>query len=117
MSVERVCSISGWSGVAVWRINSTMTLRMYLTHESSSAGGSCHEGAVECSDGACVPALRPVLGGAGESGEERSSSAPRDPGVSCCDHLEAIVMDNTFNIKSWDCRTSMVGCPVCTSIC
>ncbi len=77
-----------------------MTLRMYLTHESSSAGGSCHEGAEERSDDACVPELRPVLGGAGESREERSSSAPRDPGASYCDHLEAIVMDNTFNMKS-----------------
>jgi len=66
-SVVRVCSMRGTSDEAVCRMNRTMTLRMYFTHESSSGGGSCHDGAVECTDGAPCGSL---LLGTGESGAD-----------------------------------------------
>jgi len=109
-SVVRVCSMRGTSDEAVCRMNRTITLRMYFTHKSSSGGGSCHDGAVECTDDAPCGSL---LLGTGESGADNGCSSP----LEFCVHRDAMVMFSTFKMKSWDWRTSIVKCPVCISIC
>lgn len=75
MSVDRVWNMRGTSGDAVCRMNRTMTLRMYLAHESSNGGGSCHDGIAECSEGACRRLDLKVPGGTGESGDDNGWSS------------------------------------------
>jgi len=77
ISVDRVWSIRGASDEAVCRMKRTMTLRIYFTQESSNEDGSCHDGVVEYSDGACRLPFLCALDGRGESGDDGRSSVVR----------------------------------------
>ena len=108
VSVDRVATISGTSELAVWRMNNTMTLKIYLMQDSSRGGGSSHDDVVEVTEGAFgVRCLEP-------ESDDRSSNEEWDE---CRVHREAIVMESTFKMRSCDWRTSIVIWPVCGSIC
>lgn len=96
VSVDRIATIRGTSGLAVWRMNNTMTLKMYLMQESSRAGGSSHDDNVEGSFCIRCPELGEVdnrsLNELAEELEEDECRVQRD----------AIVRESTFKIKSCD---------------
>jgi hypothetical protein len=92
VSVDRVATISGTSELAVCRMNSTMTLKMYLIHESSRGGGSSHEYVV----GVPIPGMGKV--------DDRSSTVfSEEPDEDeCLVQRDAIVRESNFKIKSCD---------------
>ena len=90
VSVDRVATISGTSGLAVWRMNNTMTLKIYLMQDSSRGGGSSHDDdeITEGTFGLCCPELE---------FDDRSSIEELDE---CRVHREAIAIESTFKIRS-----------------
>ena len=93
VSVDRVAIIRGTSGLAVWRMNNTMTLKIYLMQDSSRGGGSSHddEERTEGTFRVCCP--KPELF------DDRSSNEGLDE---CRVHREAIAIESTFKIRSCD---------------
>ena len=91
ISLDLIETTSGTSDLAVWRINNTMTLKIYLIQESSRGGGSPHEYNVE------LPA--PELGEV-----DRSSivSAKESDDDECRVQRDPIVRQSNFKIKSCD---------------
>jgi hypothetical protein len=69
-------------------MNNTMTLKIYLMQDSSRGGGSSHE----VIEGIGVGCPEPKF-------DDRSSIEELDE---CRVHREAIVIDRTFKIRSWD---------------
>jgi len=91
-SVSWVCNTKGASGKFVCRMKSTITLRIYFTQESSRGGGS-------------------------RQNDSESEGLPSSLVKGSRLQREAKTIDNTFKIKSWDCRTSIAKCPVRESVC
>jgi hypothetical protein len=91
ISVDFIATMSGTSELAVWRINNTMTLKIYLIQESSRGGGSPHEYIVE------FPAPE-----TGEAGRLSTVSIKESDEDGCRVHREPIVRQSNFKIKSCD---------------
>ena len=90
VSVDLIATMSGTSELAVWRINNTMTLKIYLIQESSRGGGSPHEYIVE------LPAAE-----LGELGRSSIVSAKESEEDDCRVQRDPIVRQSNFKIKSW----------------
>ena len=91
VSVDLILTMSGTSELAVWRMNNTMTLKIYLTQESSRGGGSSHEYDVELP----VPEL-------GEVDRSSTVSAKESDEDECRVQRDPIVRQSSFKIKSCD---------------
>ena len=89
VSVDRVATISGTSGLAVWRMNNTMTLKIYLVQESSRGGGSPHEYIV----GLPAPEL-------GEVDRSSTVSTKESDEEDCRVQRDPIVRQSNFKMKS-----------------
>ena len=89
VSVDLIATMSGTSELAVWRINNTMTLKIYLIQESSRGGGSPHKYIIELPAPELGEVDRSSVASARES-EEDECRVQRDP----------IVRQSNFNIKS-----------------
>jgi hypothetical protein len=92
VSVDRVATISGTSELAVWRMNNTMTLKIYLIQESSRGGGSSHE------------YVAGILVSGWEEVEDRSPTVCSEESDKdeCRDQRDAIVRESNFKMKSCD---------------
>jgi hypothetical protein len=91
VSLDLIETMSGTSELAVWRINNTMTLKIYLIQESSRGGGSPHEYIVE------LPAP-----GLGEVDRSSTVSAKESDEDECRVQRDPIVRQSNFKIKSCD---------------
>ena len=83
--------MSGTSELAVWRMNKTMTLKIYLMQESSRGGGSSHKYVVELP----VPEL-------GEVDRSSAVSEKESDEDECRVQRDPIVRQSNFKIKSCD---------------
>ena len=90
VSVDLIATMSGTSELAVWRINNTMTLKIYLTQESSRGGGSPHEYIVELP----APELWEV--------DRSSTVSAKESDEGCRVQREPIVRQSNFKMKSCD---------------
>jgi hypothetical protein len=86
VSVDRAGTVRGISELAVWRMNTTMTLKMYLMQESSRGGGSSHDDDIEEEAGDPSSTIFAEESSEGERRVQR----------------EAIVMESTFKISNCD---------------
>jgi hypothetical protein len=91
VSVDLIATMSGTSELAVWRINNTMTLKIYLIQESSRGGGSPHEYSVVLS----APEL-------GEVDRSSTASVKESDEDGCRVQRDPIVRQSNFKMKSCD---------------
>ena len=96
ISVDRVGTISGISELAVWRINNTMTLKIYLIQDSSRGGGSSHD------DDDDIEVIEDTCGLCGPKPELDDRSSTEESEEECRIQREDIVMESTFKIRSCD---------------
>ena len=91
VSVDLIATISGMSELAVWRINNTMTLKIYFIQESSRGGGSPHEYIVD-----------PPAPEIGEVDRLSTVSAKESDEDDCRVQRDPIVRLSNFKMKSCD---------------